>query len=82
MKEALDRFAEMQTELAKLKKKKEEATFSNREAYLKSMKERLKEKSENVEQIKAAKKVRKLAPLRPPRPNKTTENVPVNLGAN
>ena len=82
MKEALEKFAEMQTELGKLKKKKEEATTNNREAYLRSLKDRLKEKSENVEQIKVAKKVRKLAPLRPPRPNKTTENVPVNLGAN
>lgn len=83
MKEALEKFAEMQIELAKIKKKKEEATYSNREAYLKSLKDRLKEKSDSVEQMKAAKKVRKLAPLRPPpHPNKPIEDIPVNLGAN
>lgn len=74
----------MQTELAKIKKTKEETTYSSREAYLTSLKDRLKQKSENVEQIKAAKKTKKITPLRPPvcPPRETIEGIPVNLGAN
>ena len=83
VKEALAKFAEMQTELASIKQKKQESTSQNREAYLSSLRDKLKEKSTHVEEVKTAKKAKNLAPLnRPPRPNVGTQNKPVNLGAN
>ena len=54
--EALARFAAMQTEIKNGVTKKIETTTEKREAYLKAMRDRLKEKSQKVEEVKKAKK--------------------------
>ena len=54
--EALAKFAAMQTEIKSGVTKKIEATTEKREAYLKAMRDRLKEKSQKVEEVKKAKK--------------------------
>lgn len=55
--EALAKFAAMQTEIKNGVNKKIETTTEKREAYLKAMRDRLKEKSEKVEAVRNAKKL-------------------------
>ncbi len=83
VRDALDKFAEMQTELTSIKQKKQEVTTENREAYLSSLRDKLREKSEHVDEVKTAKKAKKLVPLnKPPKPNAGRQDNPVNLRAN
>ncbi len=79
VRDALDKFAEMQTELTSIKQKKQEVTTENREAYLSSLRDKLREKSEHVDEIKTAKKkAKKLAPVnKPPKPNSGRHGNPV-----
>ena len=55
--EALARFAAMQSEIKNDIHKKTETTTENREAYLKAMRDRLREKSQRVEEVKGLKKL-------------------------
>jgi len=67
--DALAKFAEMQTELAGIKQKKQEttmATSESREAYLSSLRDKVKEKSTHVGEVKTANKVTPIN--RPPLP--------------
>ena len=70
--EALARFAAMQTEIKNGVTKKIETTTEKREAYLKAMRDRLKEKSQKVEEVKKAKKLVQESASSPPK------EVPVN----
>lgn len=54
--EALAKFAAMQTEMKNDVNKRIEMTTENREAYLKAMRDRLKEKSQRVEEVRKDKK--------------------------
>lgn len=55
--EALAKFATMQAEIKNGVIKKVEETTEKREAYLKTMRDRLREKSQRVEEAKTAKKL-------------------------
>ena len=55
--EALAKFAAMQTEIKNGVNEKIEVTTKKREAYLKAMRDRLKEKSQRVEEVKMSKKL-------------------------
>lgn len=57
--EALAKFAAMQAEIKNGVNKKIEETTEKREAYLKAMRDRLREKSQRVEEVKTAKKLDK-----------------------
>ena len=57
--EALAKFAAMQAEIKNGVNKKVEETTEKREAYLKAMRDRLREKSQRVEEVKAAKRLEK-----------------------
>lgn len=84
--EALAKFAAMQMEMKAEAENKMKTTLENREAHFKALRDRLKEKSDKVQEVKVAKKTRKLAPLRPLKHTNltkhSTEEIPVNLGAN
>ena len=84
--EALAKFAAMQMEIKAEVENKMKTTSENREAHLKVLCDRLKEKSDKVQEVKKAKKTRKLTPLRPLRHpsvmRQSIEEKPVNLGAN
>ncbi len=74
VRDALDKFAEMQTELANIQQKKEKVTEQNREVYLSSLRDKMHEKSEEKRTAK------KLAPAnKPPKPNTGKQNNTVNL---
>ena len=55
--EALAKFAAMQAEIKNGVIKKVEETTEKREAYLKTMRDRLREKSQRVEEVKMTKKM-------------------------
>lgn len=77
VREALEKFAEMQTELANIQPRKEKVTDQNREAYLSSLRDKLREKSQSPVYTSTAKK---LAPAnKPPKPNTGRQNNSVNL---
>lgn len=57
--EALAKFAAMQAEIKNGVNKKVEETTEKREAYLKAMRDRLREKSQRVEEVKTAKRLEK-----------------------
>lgn len=57
--EALAKFAAMQAEIKNGVNKKVEETTEKREAYLKAMRDRLREKSQRVEEVKTAKRPEK-----------------------
>ena len=57
--EALAKFAAMQAEIKNGVNKKIEETTEKREAYLKAMRDRLREKSQRVEEVKTVKKLDK-----------------------
>ncbi len=65
VREALEKFAEMQSGLANIQKKKENVPEQNREEYLHSLQEKLREKSQNPDGT-----AKKLVPAnKPPKPN-------------
>lgn len=64
--EALAKFAAMQAEIKNGVSKKVEETTEKREAYLKAMRDRLREKSQRVEEVKTAKKLEKEKSISPP----------------
>ena len=55
--EALAKFAAMQTEIKNGVNKKIDTATEKREAYLKTMRDRLREKSQREEEVKATKKL-------------------------
>ena len=57
--EALAKFAAMQAEIKNSVNKKVEETTEKREAYLKAMRDRLREKSQRVVEVKTARKLEK-----------------------